>query len=254
MSDDIDGSPKSGSSKTATSALPEVAGIIVAAGQGTRYGAPDKVLLPLGGRPVLSWALEAFSASLVSEIVIVVREHIRATVEALLTARQPRIPVRVVVGGERRQDSVARGVAAASDAITLVAIHDAARPLVSTGLIDRTIERALVSRAAIAACPVTDTLKRIGEDFVVMETVSRVGLWAAQTPQVFDRELLALASQSPVFRDETFTDEAALFEKLGHPVMIVPNHEPNPKVTHPGDLAVIEALLAAPLARGERPR
>ncbi len=223
---------------------PRVAGVIVAAGRGTRYGAPDKVLLPLHGRSVLEWVLRAFSGSQASEIVIVVGEHIRGSVEALVTSIGLSAPTRIVAGGDRRQDSVACGVAAVSDGVDLIAIHDAARPLVSASLIDRTIERAAINGAAIAASPVTDTLKRVGDDLAILETVAREGLWAAQTPQVFDRRLLVEAYAIPTFQDQAFTDEAALFEALGHPVAIVPNHDPNPKVTHPGDLALIQALLA----------
>lgn len=231
---------------------PVVAGIIVAAGRGTRYGAPDKVLLPLAGRPLLGWVLAAFDNSLVREIVVVVGGHTRAMVESLVEDLCLATPVRMVGGGERRQDSVAFGVKAVGADIDLVAIHDAARPLISAALIDRTIERAVVTGAAIAASPVTDTLKRVGDDFAIRETVPRDGLWAAQTPQVFNRELLARVSEGAFFRDTMFTDEAALFEALGHSVSIVPNHEPNPKVTHPGDLRTIAALLDTPDDARER--
>lgn len=223
---------------------PRVAGVIVAAGRGTRYGSPDKVMLLLQGRPVLEWVLQAFSGSLASEIVIVVGGAIRGSVEALVAGIGLSTAIRFVAGGDRRQDSVACGVAAVGDEIDLITIHDAARPLVSASLIDRTIERAVLTGAAIAASPVTDTLKRVGDDLAILETVAREGLWAAQTPQVFDRQLLVRAYATPTFQDQTFTDEAALFEALGHRVAIVPNYDPNPKVTHPGDLALIQALLA----------
>lgn len=219
------------------------AGIIVAAGRGTRYGASDKVLLPLNGHALLAWVLHAFEASSVAELVIVVGSHTESLIRTVVDQANLTIPARVVIGGDRRQDSVARGVAAVSEGIDLVVIHDAARPLVTASLIDRTIEQALAIGAAIAACPVTDTLKRVRPDLTIEATVAREALWSAQTPQAFSRDALLLASELPIFQDQTFTDEAALFEELGYPVAIVPNNEPNPKVTHPGDLAILEALL-----------
>ncbi len=221
-----------------------VAGIIVAAGRGTRYGATDKVLLPLDGRPILAWVLDAFTASCVSELVIVAGPHTQAAVSALVRRLGLEDTTRIVEGGERRQDSVACGLAAVSAGIDVVAIHDAARPLVTPALIDRTIRQAMATGSAIAACPVTDTLKRVRADLTIEATVPRESFWSAQTPQAFRRDLLAEAFESPLFREQTFTDEAGLFEALGYPVAVVPNHEPNPKVTHAGDLAVIEALLS----------
>ena len=221
------------------------AGIIVAAGRGTRFGAPDKVLLPLSGRSMLAWVLDAFCSAGLAEIIIVVGEHTAAAVGGLVHESEWVVPVRIVVGGDRRQDSVARGVATISDGIDLIAIHDGARPLVTAALIERTIAQARVTGAAIAACPVTDTLKRVRPDLTIESTVSRDALWSAQTPQVFRRDQLTGAIAHRLFARQTFTDEAALFEALGYPVAIVPNHEPNPKVTVPGDLTLIEALLAA---------
>ncbi len=220
-----------------------MAGIIVAAGRGTRFGVPDKVLLPLCGRPVLGWVLNAFLSAGLAEIIVVVGEHTEVAVRDFAAESEPMVPVRIVIGGERRQDSVARGMAAISDGIDLIAIHDGARPLVTSSLIERTIAQARVTGAAIAACPVTDTLKRVRSDLTIESTVSRDALWSAQTPQAFRRDRLTEAIAHQLFATQTFTDEAALFEALGYPVAIVPNHQPNPKVTHPGDLALIEALL-----------
>lgn len=223
--------------------LPATAGLIVAAGRGSRFGAPDKVLLPLRGRPVLSWVLDAFVLAGVAEIVIVGGEHTAEAIRALVVQAGSAVPVRVVVGGDRRQDSVACGLAATSEAIDLIAIHDAARPLVSAALIERTIAQCWTTGAAIAASPVTDTIKRVRSDLTIEATVPRDALWSAQTPQVFRRDQLIEAIRHEQFASQTFTDEAALFEVLGLPVAIVPNHEPNPKVTHPGDLGLIDALL-----------
>lgn len=219
------------------------AGVIVAAGRGSRYGAPGKVLLPLSGRAVLAWSLAAFTAARIEEIVVVAGDHTFADIQCLVDRTADSVPVRVVLGGDRRQDSVAAGVAATTDGIESVAIHDGARPLISSAMIDRVVMAACVAGAAIAAAPVTDTLKRVGGDGLIAGTVDRDGLWSAQTPQAFRRDVLVTALAGAVFRERTFTDEAALFEALGIPVAIVPNLDPNPKVTHPGDLTLIEVLL-----------
>ena len=218
-------------------------GIIVAAGWGRRYGAEHKVLLPLRGRPVLAWVLDAFAhAATVASLVIVAGPHTRSEVERL--ARDSTFPVTVVVGGPRRQDSVASGVQAAGHR-PIVVVHDGARPLVEPVLIDETARCAARTGAAIAAAPVTDTLKRVDAAGIIRETIPRDALWAAQTPQAFRRERLLDLMASPGFLTATFTDEAALFEAAGEPVAVVPSPGANPKVTHPGDLALIEALLAA---------
>lgn len=217
-------------------------GIIVAAGRGTRYGAEHKVLLPLHGRTVLAWVLDAFAhASTVASLVIVAGPHTRSEIEHL--AQDAMLPVTVVVGGQRRQDSVAAGVRAAGQC-AIVVVHDGARPLVEPALIDETARRAARTGAAIAAAPVTDTLKRVDAAGIIRETIPRDALWAAQTPQAFRRERLVDLMTSPAFLTATFADEAALFEAAGEPVAVVPSHGANPKVTHPGDLALVEALLA----------
>ena len=220
-------------------------GVIVAAGRGTRYGAEHKILLPLAGRPALAWVLAAFArAETIASLVIVAGPHTRLEIDAL--ARACSLPVTVVTGGDRRQDSVAAGVRSGGE-WPVVVIHDGARPLVTPSLIDDTARRAAHIGAAIAAAPMTDTLKRVDVGGIIRETVPRDAFWAAQTPQAFRRERLLDLIASPDFATTTFTDEAALFEAAGDQVAVVPSLGANPKVTHPGDLAVIEALLAARL-------
>jgi 2-C-methyl-D-erythritol 4-phosphate cytidylyltransferase len=224
-------------------APPRVSAIVVAAGRGERFGAADKVLRPLAGRPLLLHALAAIdAATTVQDVVLVVGEHTRAAIERLLAAGVCRKPVRVVVGGERRQDSVALGLRATAPEVEVVVVHDAGRPLVSAALVDRCVAASLERGAAIAAVPVTDTIKRVAAG-LVQETVPRDDLWAAQTPQAFRRSLLRDAFASPL-AGTTFTDEAGLFEALGLPVAIVPGDRHNLKVTQPEDLAIAEALLA----------
>lgn len=242
---------------------PRAAAVIVAAGRGQRFGAADKVFLPLGGRPLLAHVLDAVAASAIAGVVLVVGEHTRGRTEALLAGGGWRLPVAVVAGGERRQDSVAAGVAAVPSEAEVVVVHDGARPLADGALFDRCAAAAALTGAAIAAVPVSDTLKRAapaepgevaaGAPWRVAATVPRDGLWAAQTPQAFRRDRLVAALAHPAAQAGTFTDEAALFEALGWPVALVPGSATNLKVTHPDDLLVAEALLAARRAAGLAP-
>ncbi|HEV2527316.1 MAG TPA: 2-C-methyl-D-erythritol 4-phosphate cytidylyltransferase [Thermomicrobiales bacterium] len=225
--------------------------VIVAAGRGTRYGAVDKVLLPLLGRPLLAWSLDAFANAGVGQIVVVAGDHTLSPIATILDAAGLGNRCRVVAGGARRQDSVAAGVAALHASSGPVVIHDGARPLLSPDLIVQAIAAVPANGAAVVAAPVADTLKRVDADLQVVETVSRAGLWAAQTPQVFDRAALQLAIDDPSFAVREYTDEAGLFEELGLPVTIVPSTRPNPKLTHPGDLLMIEALAGLVLHEEE---
>src|SRR4029450_2891176 len=147
-----------------------------------------------------------------------------------------------VTGGERRQDSVAAGLAALSPEIAIVAIHDAARPLAEPELFDRCVQAAAERGAAIAAAPVADTLKRVA-DGVIRETVDRTALWAAQTPQAFQLDLLRQAIGACA--GQSVPDDALLCEAIGVPVTVVPSSAANLKVTHGEDIAIAEALLGA---------
>ncbi len=217
--------------------------VIVAAGRGERFGRPAKVLEIAGGRPLLAWSVEAATrAECVHDLVIVSGEHTNEAIRTLLETMRLDKPVSVVPGGLRRQDSVAAGVAAVGEDIEVVLIHDGARPLASTHLFERCAAAVRRFGAAIVAIPVSDTLKRV-EDLAIRETVSRAGLWAAQTPQGFQRETIQAAIAQARIVDNEFTDEASLLEALGHPVRIVPGEQTNIKVTHPEDLELIDALL-----------
>ena len=221
---------------------PSATAIVVAAGRGARFGAPAKTLTPLAGRPLLAWSLDALeAATAVADVTVVAGPHTRADTEALLAAGGWSKARRVVVGGERRQDSVAAGLAAAPPA-EIVVVHDGARPLATASLFDACVAAARDAGAAIAAVPVADTLKRI-EAGRIAHTVDRSGLWAAQTPQAFRRDLLV--GLFARVGDRTVTDEAALCEALGVPVAVVEGSPANLKVTRPDDLAVAAALLVA---------
>ncbi|MGH2557628.1 MAG: 2-C-methyl-D-erythritol 4-phosphate cytidylyltransferase [Thermomicrobiales bacterium] len=216
--------------------------VIVAAGRGERFGVADKVFLPLAGRPILAYALDAVeSAASIATVVVVVGEHTKG-IAADLVATGPWTKVSAIVaGGERRQDSVAAGLAAVSNDVEIVVIHDGARPFAPAALFDACVTAATATGAAIAAVPVTDTIKRVADGQIVA-TVPRDDLWAAQTPQAFDLARLRAAFAHAAQHDLTVTDEAALFETLGWPVRIVPGALSNLKITHREDLAVAEAI------------
>ena len=218
-----------------------VAAVVVAAGRGERLGAPEKVLLPLAGRPMLAWSLAALEhAETIGLIVVVAGSHTVDAVSQLVRDEGFAKVQAVVAGGERRQDSVGAGLAALPEGIEIVVIHDGARPLAEPELFDRCAVAAAGSGAAIAATPVADTLKRVAEG-VIAGTVDRAGVWAAQTPQAFRLETLrrAMAASS----GETVTDEARLYEVAGLPVSVVPASPANLKVTHAEDIPVADALL-----------
>jgi 2-C-methyl-D-erythritol 4-phosphate cytidylyltransferase/2-C-methyl-D-erythritol 2,4-cyclodiphosphate synthase len=217
--------------------------VVVAAGRGERLHAPEKVLLPLAGRPMLTWSLDALEhAETIGPVVVVAGSHTLDAVSQLVRAEGFAKVRAIVAGGERRQDSVAAGLAVLPEEIEIVVIHDGARPLAEPELFDRCTAAAAESGAAIAATPVADTLKRVAEG-AIAGTVDRAGLWAAQTPQAFRLETLrrAMAAGSA----EIVTDEARLCEVAGLPVSVVPASPANLKVTHAEDIPVADALLRA---------
>jgi len=204
--------------------------ILVAAGSGRRFGGP-KAFVELGGRTLLERATAAFAG--IGPVIPVLRAEDAATL---------RLPAGAyAVGGARRRDSVAAGLAALPAEVETVLVHDVARALVPGDVIRRVVSAARVHACVIPAIPVTDTIKRVDGEHVV-ETLDRAPLVAVQTPQAFRRELLARALAA---FPEDATDEASLVERLGEPVHVVPGSDRNLKITRPADLAVAAALLEA---------
>jgi 2-C-methyl-D-erythritol 4-phosphate cytidylyltransferase/2-C-methyl-D-erythritol 2,4-cyclodiphosphate synthase len=192
---------------------------------------------------MLAWSLSALDRTrTIGSVVVVAGVHTLEAVAHLVRDGGFSRVQAIVAGGERRQDSVAVGLAALPEQTEIVVIHDGARPLANAELFDRCVQAATESGAAIAAIPVADTLKRV-DGQVIRGTVDRSGLWAAQTPQAFRLETLrrALAASA----GEDVTDEARLCEAVGIPVTVVPASLANLKVTHPEDIAVADALLRA---------
>lgn len=233
---------------------PFATAVIVAAGRGTRFGAVDKVLALLGGRPLLTYSLDAAEkAERVWAIVVVAGTHnIDAAAALTASGRWPKV-VATVTGGDRRQDSVAAGLAAVPNETSLVAVHDAARPMATASLFDACLAAANRTGAAIAATPVADTLKRV-DGHRVVQTVSREGLWAAQTPQAFRLDLLRSAFAAATERGLEVTDESSLLEASGIAVTVEPTSSSNLKITRPEDLALAEALLKLTHSKDEATR
>ncbi|MDP9237315.1 MAG: 2-C-methyl-D-erythritol 4-phosphate cytidylyltransferase [Chloroflexota bacterium] len=215
--------------------------IIVAAGRSERMGGVDKIFAPLMGRPLLAWTLGAFkSCDDIDEVIVVSAPVAVQRVQAFVREWRFGKVTAVVAGGATRQDSVRAGLDFASEA-ALVAVHDAARPLVTPELISAGVALARESGAALCAIPAFETLKEVdGDPPVVAATLDRSRIWLAQTPQVFDRKLLVDAHARA---STAATDDAALVEATGHAVRIYEGARSNLKVTTPEDLLIAEALL-----------
>lgn len=228
-----------------------IVAIIAAGGRGQRLGAGrPKQLLVLGGRTILQWAVEAFvESSRIDEIVVVATSDIAADPPPYLRSQAK--PLAIVAGGDRRQDSVAIAFDAVSRDAELVLVHDAARPFVRPDLIDRVIDAALESGAAIPAIAVRDTVKTVAGSApgarYVAETLPRESLVLVQTPQAFRPAILREAIRLGQAGVEA-TDEASLAERAGHAVRVVEGDPRNIKITMPEDLDVARGLLeeAAP--------
>ena len=216
--------------------------MILAAGRSERFrGRVNKVFVLLRGRPLLRWCVDAFVASgAVEELVVVARPGEEGQISALLS--EVPLPVQVVLGGERRQDSARAGVEAARGEYVLV--HDAARPLVSPELIRRVLKATEEFEAAVPVLSVVDTVRYVDErGFLRPEDVRRAGLVRIQTPQGFRRELLLSALEHAERQGLPLTDDASAVLALGRRVAAVPGSPENLKITHPEDLKLAESLL-----------
>ena len=223
--------------------------IVVAAGHGSRFGRP-KQLVELAGKPMIAWSVEAFAAMPeIAELVIVTEPEFAERMESVAHARVQHASMQVVRGGEDRQASVRHGIAALSEHVAGILVHDGARPLVQTADVRAGMRPVRPGTAALLATPVVDTIKVAGADGLVTRTLDRATLWAAQTPQFATARDLRRA-HADALRHElpSATDDAALLERAGLDVVIVESSPDNFKLTLPGDLVRADALLRA---RGE---
>lgn len=204
----------------------------------------DKLFLEIAGKPVVVHTWQRFAqASCIDEIILVVRDGMQSAFEELAEKFQLGKKPRLVVGGAERQDSVWNGLEAVSEGTEIVAIHDAARPCISEGLISATVTAARESGAAVASQPVTDTLKESADGKSITRTLDRSRLWSVQTPQTFRLEIIRHALSEVRARGLFITDDTAACELIRQPVRLVASAEPNPKVTRSEDLPYIEMLL-----------
>jgi 2-C-methyl-D-erythritol 4-phosphate cytidylyltransferase len=200
----------------------------------------DKLLAPLGDRSVLQHSLDRLlECDAIHSIVVVCPQDRWQTLRIPTSGKH----VLHTTGGTLRQDSVQRGITAAPAEATLIAIHDAARPLVSQDDLTRVIAAATESGAASLAHRIVDTLKRADENQFTRDSVSRDHLWGMETPQVFALSLLRQALSLTQDTGQEFTDEVSHLQSAGHPVLLIESLHPNPKITTPADLTLAAALM-----------
>jgi 2-C-methyl-D-erythritol 4-phosphate cytidylyltransferase len=218
--------------------------LIPAAGSGKRMGADrNKLLLPLLDKPILQWTLEAAIASqAIAWIGVIGQPHDYPEFQKIFKAVNTHKPIRLIQGGTTRQASVFNGLKALPTECDRVLIHDGARCLATPLLFDRCDVSLQTIHGFIAAVPVKDTIKVVN-GLTIVDTPNRDHLWAAQTPQGFQADLLKNAHLQAVEQGWEVTDDAALFEKVGLAVQIVIGEETNLKITTQQDLAIAEFIL-----------
>jgi 2-C-methyl-D-erythritol 4-phosphate cytidylyltransferase len=203
-----------------------------------------KALVPLGGRPLLHYSLRAIAAlEAIDEAVVTVPAGMERRARNEVERAGVEMPVKLVAGGAERQDSVRIALGFTSAESEVVVVHDAARPFATPALFAACIEATRRADGAIAAVALADTLKRV-EDRVIAATVAREGLWQAQTPQAFRRDILIAAHDLAIRERWAATDDADLVERCGGRVEVIESSATNLKITTPADLEMAEALAA----------
>jgi 2-C-methyl-D-erythritol 4-phosphate cytidylyltransferase len=217
--------------------------IIVAAGKSQRMGF-DKLLSPLGDKPVVVHSIDPFQqCDSVDEVILVVSSDRRAEFQRLVGAFGLSKVNRLVDGGPERHLSVWNGISHLSEACEIVLVHDAARPLISPDLIGRAVALARECGAVSLAAPIVETLKRVDPKLNVTGSVDRTGLWAMQTPQVFRSDWLIDSYKRIVDSGRTVTDEVSALHEAGYPVRLLQNPGWNIKITFPADLDLAEKMI-----------
>ncbi len=217
--------------------------IIVAAGDSRRMGF-DKLFATIAGRPVIAHTIHAFErAGCVDEIIMVAREDRLAEIKKIVRDETLKKVRSIISGGKHRQDSVRAGLDHLEATARYVAIHDAARPLITAEQIERVFEQCRIHAAASLAEPINDTLKYADSEFFVTSPVDRHQLYAMQTPQIFERRLIEDGYRAVYAENASVTDEVSAVERLGRKVVLVPNIDLNFKITYPRDLALAEFVI-----------
>lgn len=218
-----------------------VTAIVPAAGSSKRMGGgAAKQFLPLRGEPVLRHTIRILSECEVIDEIVIAAHDLEQTAE--LVGSMPKV-AHIVPGGKERQDSVWEGLRAVHARPRIVCVHDAARPLLTAGVLEGVLQAAARHPAQVVAIPVKDTIKVVGSDAMVASTPDRSALWAAQTPQVFWADLLVNAFRRAQEDGFVGTDCASLVERIGVPVRVFSGSPENIKITTPDDFALAEAIL-----------
>lgn len=218
--------------------------IILGAGRGSRMKVPiNKQYMKIKGKEIIRWSIEAFlNSKKTDEIIIVVANGEEDEIKRLLTREEEKF-IKIVVGGQRRQDSVYNGLLAMDDSEGSVLIHDGARPLISSETIDLVWDFLKEKSAAIVGVPVKDTIKIVSEKKEVIDTPNREFLWSVQTPQGFDKELIIRAHKNAQVNKIEVTDDSMMVELLGEKVSMIMGSYENIKITTQEDLDIAESIL-----------
>ena len=225
----------------------DVGVVVVAGGSGSRVGSKElKQFRWVGGKPMLLHSVQMFQRrpDVAMVVCVLPKEFVGDPPPWLFQCDTDRLLISV--GGRERTESVANGLEDLPDEVNIVLVHDAARPFVSDAMIDRVVAEARNGNGAVAALPVVDTLKEVDETGRVVRTVERAKLWRAQTPQGFPRDLIERAHSQARAERVSATDDAALFERLGLPVVVVRGSERAMKITDENDFARAEAMFSVP--------
>ena len=220
------------------------AAVIVAAGSATRMNGTDKIMATLGGQPVIAHTIAAFqNCDAIDTIVVVTRQELCGEISQLCVQKRFSKVTAVVRGGDSRMESVRLGLDRLAGKCGLVAIHDGARPLITSKVISDTVRKAAKFGAAAPAVPVKDTIKVV-HGGVVESTPERSSLYAVQTPQAFDYDTYRAALQNALEKALPITDDCSAAEQFGLNVVITQGSEENLKITTPSDLKLAEVILA----------
>ncbi|MGE3181848.1 MAG: 2-C-methyl-D-erythritol 4-phosphate cytidylyltransferase [Phycisphaerae bacterium] len=232
--------------------MSDIAVIIPAAGAGKRFGGDvKKPFVQIDNRPIFVRTIELFiNREDVCQTILTVSPDDYDVVREKYAANLMFMGIKLVKGGAERYDSVRAALAAVDDNAKLVCIHDAVRPCVLPTWIDDVFKEARATGAAILGVPITGTVKRVSASMVIDETVSREGLYEAQTPQVFSKAVIT-AAYDKLSDTATPTDDAGVVERSGHPVSVVASDRRNIKITSAGDLPLAEAILKT-IARAKK--